>query len=128
MKIERRHKKQCDEGVKKVSLTTETLYRNFVLREAETTLSLPCKRCVVPLRSNMIKNDRKIRLLPNAQKCPCETKVLLRQNISNMKKNIDIQKRCGKDENFVSFIPNRDCSNFVLQEEKILCPQVVKGV
>ena len=69
MKVEKRHKKQCNEGAKKVSLTTETVCRNFVLREAETTLSLPCKRCVVPLRSNMIKNDSKIRLLPNAQKC-----------------------------------------------------------
>lgn len=57
-----------------------------------------------------------------------ETEVLLRQNKINMKKNIDIQKRCGKDENFLSFIPNRDCSNFVLREAKILCPQVVKGM
>ena len=81
MKIERRHKKQCDEGVKKVSLTTETLYRNFVLREAETTLSLPCKRCVVPLRSNMIKNDSKIRLLPNAQTYPCERGTFARKKI-----------------------------------------------
>ena len=48
-----------------------------------------------------------------------ETKVLLRQNISNMKKNIDIQKRCGKDENFLSFIPNRDCSNFVYGESRM---------
>ena len=52
-----------------------------------------------------------------------ETKVLLRENRSNMKKNIGIQKWCGKDENFLSFIPNRGCSNFVLREaETTLSP------
>ena len=57
------------------------------------------------------------------RKLALKTEVLLRQNISNMKKNIDIQKWCGKDENFLSFIPNRGCSNFVLREaETTLSP------
>ena len=30
-----------------------------------------------------------------------------------MEKNKDIQRRCGKGENFLSFIPDRGCSNFV---------------
>lgn len=47
-----------------------------------------------------------------------ETKVLLRENRSNMKQGKDIQKRCGKDENFLSFIPNRGCCNFVYGKGK----------
>lgn len=44
--------------------------------------------------------------------------VLLRENISNMKKNIDIQKWCGKDENLLSFTLARCSSNFVYAEVK----------
>ena len=47
------------------------------------------------------------------RKLALKTEVLLRQNISNMEKGKDTQKRCGKGENFLSFIPNRGCSNFV---------------
>lgn len=47
------------------------------------------------------------------RKLALKTEVLLRENISNMKKEKDIQKRCGKGENFLSFIPDRGCSNFV---------------
>lgn len=44
--------------------------------------------------------------------------VLLRQNISNMEKGKDTQKRCGKGENFLSFIPDRGSSNFVYGKGK----------
>lgn len=47
------------------------------------------------------------------RKLALKTEVLLRQNISKMEKNKDIQRRCGKGENFLSFIPDRGCSNFV---------------
>ena len=46
------------------------------------------------------------------RKLALKTEVLLRQNISNMKKNIDIQKRCGKGENFLSFEPVGERFNF----------------
>ena len=44
--------------------------------------------------------------------------VLLRENRSNMKQGKDIQKRCGKDENFLSFTLARCSSNFVYAEVK----------
>jgi hypothetical protein len=84
-----------------------------------------------------------VRFVPNRQTCPRErgtfvakekmnrkcdydqkrklalkTEVLLRQNISKMEKNRDIQKRCGKGENFMSFTLARCSSNFVYAEVK----------
>ena len=52
------------------------------------------------------------------RKLALKTEVLLRQNISKMEKNKDIQRRCGKGENFLSFIPDRGSSNFVYGKGK----------
>ena len=49
MAAENRHREQRNEGVKNVSLTTETVCSNFVYAEAETTLSLTRQGRVVPL-------------------------------------------------------------------------------
>ena len=52
------------------------------------------------------------------RKLALKTEVLLRQNISNMEKGKDTQKRCGKGENFLSFIPDRGSSKFVYGKGK----------
>lgn len=52
------------------------------------------------------------------RKLALANRVLLRKNRSNMKQGKDIQKRCGKGENFLSFIPDRGSSNFVYGKGK----------
>lgn len=52
------------------------------------------------------------------RKLALANRVLLRKNRSNMKQGKDIQKRCGKGENFLSFIPDKGSSNFVYGKGK----------
>ena len=52
------------------------------------------------------------------RKLALANRVLLRKNRSNMKQGKDIQKRCGKGENFLSFIPDRGSSNLVYGKGK----------
>ena len=71
----------------------------------------------VLLREKEKKTNRKYDY-DQKRKLAFKTEVLLRQNISNMKKNIDIQKWCGKGVNFLSFTLARCSSNFVYAEVK----------
>ena len=62
------------------------------------------------------------------RKLALKTEVLLRENISNMKKEKDIQKRCGKAKTFCPSYPIEAVVILCTRMVSRPCPQPVKGV